>query len=523
MKTINIRLFVLLVFGLAITGFTKTIAMENSLIDLKWSDNIKSYPIFIQSSIIHVTEDYIYYFQGFGEMKAVGTSEGLIKYDRKNGVINTSPIKLQTNKITRVRLYVCVNDDSIHVISYFNNRLQNSVYIFDETYNINTLESNNDVHKISEIEYDKTNLTNSNDIYIKMKKNEYVANSIGLYYFYETKNEYIHGHQVFDYKFTLKAKYKRPTDKRTLIPNYVFDREDNLYTIERYNESGTSTDYKSSEVRLVYSPKDGSSPVIRNIELENNFIVEQTLSINNLNQVICSGLFSKKGTQSAIGGFSIITSHALTNKDIITKTDFNIELIIEGKSKKESEDIKKNIALGKNFDGDYSYTIHDIHFRKDGGYTMLVDKNAKSYGGKGNYDYYYGDFYILSFDSLGKSQWTQKIFRRQTIGDSGFNEHILGGYLIDYGKDDNITIIYNILNSGVFISQDEKINNTIVFKVDTYGNKTRNILISDEKVAKVFSPEISYSCGNGEFIVTKFNFLSNMLKNTLNFGELTIK
>ena len=151
MKTINIRLFVLLVFGLAITGFTKTIAMENSLIDLKWSDNIKSYPIFIQSSIIHVTEDYIYYFQGFGEMKAVGTSEGLIKYDRKNGVINTSPIKLQTNKITRVRLYVCVNDDSIHVISYFNNRLQNSVYIFDETYNINTLESNNYVNNISEI------------------------------------------------------------------------------------------------------------------------------------------------------------------------------------------------------------------------------------------------------------------------------------------------------------------------------------------------------------------------------------
>jgi len=523
MKTINFKFFVLLILGIAITGFIQTIAMENSLDDLKWSNNIKSYPVFIQSSIIHVTDDYIYYFQGFGEIKAVGANEGFIKYDRKNGTVITSPIKLRTDKIARVRLFVCVNNDSIHVISYFNNRLQNAVYIFDETFNLNTLESNNDVHKISEIEYDKTNLTNSNDIYIKMRKNEYVANSIGLYYFYETKKEYIHGHQAFDYKFTLKAKYKRPTDKRTLTPNYVFDKEDNLYTIERYNESGTSIDYKSSKVRLAFSPKDGSSPIIRNIELENNFIVEQTLSVNNRNQVVCAGLFSNKGTQSAIGGFSIITSPQLTNKDIITKINFDISLIIEGKSKKESKDIEKNIALGKNFDGDYSYTIHDIHFRKDGSYTMLVDKNAKAYSGKGNYDYYYGDIYILSFDSLGKSQWTQKIFRKQVIGESGFNEHILGGYIIDYGKNDDITVIYNIVNSENIFSAGDKINNTMIYRIDNNGNKSCEVLISDQKVTKTFCPEISFNCGDGRYIVTKFNYISNMLKNTFNFGELTIK
>lgn len=523
MKANNSRLLALVIFSLILIEFSKVIAIEKNQSDLKWSSKFKAYPVLVENKFINFSEDYVYLFQGFGEVKPIGLDERIVKYDIKNDTVQMSPIKLRTDNIKRVRLYVCVTNDTIHVISYFNNRSHNSVYIFDETYNTNTLESNNDVHKISEIEYDKTNIINSKDIYIEMKKNEYVKDRIGLYFFYETKNEYIHGHQVFDNKFSLKAKYNQPTDKKTLMPNYVFDNNDNLYTIERYTQQGSSYDHNSSKVKLVYYPKVGNSPIVKTVELENSFIVDLKLSVNNKNQVICSGLYSKINTQSAIGGFSIMASPQLAIADVTTKIEFDIALIIEGKSKQESEDIKKNISRGKNFDGEYSYTIHDIHFRKDGGYTMIVDKNAKAYGGKGTYDYYYGDIYILTFDSLGKSQWTQKIFRAQVIGESGFNEHILGGYLIDYGKNDNITVIYNILNSGLFISQGEKINNTIVCKIDTYGNKTQNILISDEKISKTFSPEISHNCGDGKFIVTKFNFLSNMLNNTFNLGVLSIK
>ena len=517
----------------------------NSALDIKWSKNQKAKAIYYENmEILKGDENKIYFFNSFknGKPMAVIPSiyETLGKYDSQSDSISYLTLKLKTENVNRTRLSVMIIDSTIHVVSYFNNKKQDAVYIFDETINMKTFIFNDDIHKIAEIKYDRSLIKNSNNIFITLKKDLYAGkNLLQLNYVYSTKGGTMNGYELLDNKFSPLANFQSTITDNKDVTNYVFDKDYNLYTLERTYQNSLFTNFIKSSLSLTFHPKDGSSVVKQDVLLENKFITAQTLAVNDKNQIICGGLFSNIGLTNALGAFTTIYPPKLQDVGSMHKVDFDYDFLSKGMNEKDAEVLKKNLEKNKDSDDSYSCSFRNMHFRKDGCFDFVVEKKLKEYvsdgyGKGGHHVFRYSDLYVLDFNADGSSKWIRKIYRNEAFSESMFYTHFLGDCLMDNEANDEINIIhnrFNMENKEVYDESSLKNGKTYVTSFDSNGNMTEKALTSDPDISKNLCPGMSYSCGNNTYCLAKMNYLStsSFLKAfkssiySVNLGIVTIK
>lgn len=396
--------------------------------------------------------------------------------------------------------------------------------------------------KIAEINY-KNKAISFDRLYLSLKTHTVQGESLlMLNCNYSTLTENVHEYELFTQGFVSLAKHQFTTNNKTNVSNYSFDKDYNLYTVERSFATVMTFNYDKSYSKSTLSlncyPNDGSQVIRRNLELDNKFITTQTLSVNDKNEIVLGGLYSCAGVTSASGAFSMIYSAKLKNEKIGHMADFDYDFLSKGLNQKDAIELKNNMAKCKDSYYPFTHYIKDMRFRKDGGFDFVVEKKMLEFYSLGQNRgsiriYRYSDLFVLSFNESGALNWKQKIYRNESFWERKVANHFLGECFIEYGANNDINVIHNKFNStnvDVYRGSPLKMGVTLMTSIDSNGVVTERTLNSDPTITKSICPSISYRYGD-EFCFTKLNYLSNnsILQGlkasiyTQNIGTLTIK
>jgi hypothetical protein len=484
--------------------------------------------------ILKADSDYIYYYLNTFKLLMIGTKNYhyLVKYDRKTSDykwLDVTP-KDEKNKLSYLT-YDTINN-AFHFFSYFHNRAQKKLYVFDESFDYEKLSSNNDVKKIAEIDLtDKGSLID----------NMFLVSNNGRYLFRyscESNKGHFYGLEVFNKKLEREwgTFSMALTEKGYNIESkYKIDNEGNVFAIQRNFEkkNDVGSHFDRSRIWAVCYPKDGSEPRSLALILKNDlFITAEQLSLNPKNQIICAGLYARPGTESAIGGFSFVIEPKLAKINAVFTNEFSKELITKGADvKKKNSDVKKIIDQ-KDFEKNFGYNFNDIHFRNDGGfdlvaekyYSVLVITRNSSISSSTTY-HYFDDLWVLNFNPDGSFKWVQKIPKYEYV----LNQYsVIGGYYLYRDKKEELNFIFNIANNKFSFPAYKYFSRTVKIKLDNDGNETFNELINDNEMSNVFVPAYSFTEDNGGIILIRNNNLKAPLPipgkhNYFNIGEMKFK
>lgn len=508
----NRKIYILKVtclFFLVLFILPQTVSSQNesSTYDIKWGNNQKVKSVlYEQIDVLKNNDGNMYFFQklrGAEPIFGIPTVYELVeKYNPVSDQLSSLSLKLKTDEVSRTRINVLFINDTIHIISYFNNKSKDAIYIFDESIDMNTFTFKNDIHKIAEIKYDETQIKNSNNVDINFRQeNRERDNKYSLQYSYESKKGKIIGFELFDNKLDSLVEYQNITDVNIEIQNYVFDNNNNLYTTERFL---SANGFPSGDLKLVYYPNDGASTVKRSLDIYNKFIVTQALSLNANNQVVCSGLYALQGSTFVSGAFGIIFKSKLPEIEAQHTIDFSQDILNKGMKTREANKIKDYLNGTRKLEDPYICAAKNIHFNSDGSFYLIAYESLREsvYDGAGkgsHYEYTYGDIFVLNFNVDGSNKWNQKIYRDDLYQEGLFHTHFLGEFFVDYGADNNVKIIFNRYGKSL---------NTYLATFNSDGTNKESVLISDKKTVKTLCPNLSMNCGDNNYLLTKINYLS---------------
>lgn len=523
MKSLKInKAFFIVAIALLITTFY-SYSQENLINDINWLEKLKV-PNVQDIEVVKMNDDVLIYqscnvmdenlYPGFIGMN----KPHLYLVNRKTDERIDKEIILKNGDKRRAFERLLYIDNSMHVISSFINLEQKKYYIFDETINPENLELNNDARKICEIDFGniKDVFINTVETTVDIKKS-----IIFLHSSFKTKTGYQYFYDIYDFQWKNKAKYSiNTTGNNSFISNSTIDNNDNLYVIETtINKKKVPNSYI-----LYFYTKDNLAPKKEAITVE-NITSHIQMNVNSKNELLCGGLFAKAQQNSTIGVFSIVYPALLEGNGKTNRLTFTNEFLTKGLDEKEAAKLSNKLSKNKEFDEKYSYFIDTINIQSNGGFSFITEKlkieRIPQKSGFDAYIYTYGDLYIFSCNEDGSFNWQDKISKDQALANS---DRFMGHYLPYYDNKNNINLIYCSLKPirlfGQLVGMEKDVK-TVMTTFDSKGNKSEQVLCTDQKLVKQFTPFYSKSCGNGKFIFTRiepFSFVASYA-----IGELTLK
>src|ERR1035437_8626140 len=92
------------------------------------------------------------YFYGYA-YKVFKSSFFIVKHEKKTGLNSICDIQLKTKEYELNLINHVYADNTLHIFSTYYNKKLDKLFVFHETYNIEKLQSNNDISKLTEIDY----------------------------------------------------------------------------------------------------------------------------------------------------------------------------------------------------------------------------------------------------------------------------------------------------------------------------------------------------------------------------------
>ncbi|MDL2257300.1 hypothetical protein LJC06_03740 [Bacteroidales bacterium OttesenSCG-928-I14] len=455
------------------------------------------------------------------------TGNYFMKVNTKDGKTESLKVELKNEKKTERDFETTLMiGNEIYLFSSFNNKKQKKYYFFAETINKNPLDYNHDERLIAEIDYSKVKGNKIGDLEIVLSPDQ---SHILLSYSLLNKKGVVlrNGLDVLDKDLNLiwhRENDYPHIDKnvRTYQGSYVIDNNGNVYSSYRsYAE-------KNRSLYISYYPADGTPVQMKEIKLSDGiYALAEKLDINNYNQLVCAGYYSRIGNSSAEGVFSIVFGNNWNTIYDINETAFSNEFFTKGLSDKKAEKMLAKVEKGKDFDDDYSYAFNDIHFNENGSFYLTSEKIARTLVidrrqgvEKKYYIYYYDDVYITNFDASGNMIWTDKIAKSQKlIGKT----HFAGSYSIDFDDDGSVHLIYTETDLRLDRNLSNDTQPTYIH-FDKNGIETYyDILSEDNDIRKEFSPILSRGLGNGRFLLYQVDYGPLIGSSILKLGIVNIK
>jgi len=281
---------------------------------------------------------------------------------------------------------------------------------------------------------------------------------------------------------------------------------------------------------LVYR-SDGDEPSDYPIVVADKFLQDLTLNIGNDGDILCGGLYGKKGSFSTAGTFFLRLDRA--TKQIIHSSfkEFDRDFITAYMTEKEeAKATKKAEKKGEDLEM-YNFDLRDIIRREDGGAVMIAEQyymyvtqtcTTNSNGQRtctNTYHYVYNDIIVVNVDPQGEIEWAAKVPKRQhSINDRGR----YSSYAVTV-KDDKIYLIFNDNGKNLFLTQGAKVEPfkygkdmliTLV-TIDGDGRVYREALLAQDKRDAMTRPKTCVQIGKDRL------FIYASWKKSYRFGTVT--
>lgn len=281
---------------------------------------------------------------------------------------------------------------------------------------------------------------------------------------------------------------------------------------------------------LIYKG-DGDEPSDHPIRVEDKFLQDLTLNIGSDGDILCGGLYGKKGTFTTAGTFFLRIDRATKAVEHSSFKEFDHDFITAYMTEKEeAKATKKAARKGEDLEM-YNFELRDIIRRDDGGAVMIAEQyhmytvttcTTNSNGGqtcRTTYHYIYNDIIVVNVDPEGNIEWANKVPKRQhSIND--------GGYYSSYSvsvKGDKIYLIFNDNGKNLFLTQGAKVEPfkygkdmliTLV-TIDGDGRVHREALLAQDKRDAMTRPKSAVQIGDDRL------FIFAAWKKDYRFGTVT--
>jgi hypothetical protein len=207
------------------------------------------------------------------------------------------------------------------------------------------------------------------------------------------------------------------------------DEDGNIYVLGRLFKEKKERERKQQNYsyRMIVYTNQGENKVDYEIKLENKFITDISFAINDKDEVVASGFYSKIGGYAVDGAFYMVMDSHGKEVKLASIKEFTIDFLTQGMTEREEKKAKKKDDKGKDLEL-YQYDMDELVLRDDGGAVLVGEQyytRTVSYPcGNGNTCtrtyYYYNDIIVVNVDPTGKIQWAEKIPKRQVSSDGGY-------------------------------------------------------------------------------------------------------
>ncbi len=329
------------------------------------------------------------------------------------------------------------------------------------------------------------------------------------------KNDnYSIGMLLFNSNLKLIAKDRQPLpldERRNYYSNFLVDNEG---TFVFTKDTKSANRENSNLLEIVTKQPNIEALSFRKIDLDNRYIDEVKLKIDNLNRRYIINSFYYKKSRGSIEGLLIsfwnkmadsaqstsfmpitdsIREKAKTSgqfrfamddffiRQVVAKKDGGFLLTAEDYST-QSRNLNNNWSR-YDYLNNYYYNPNSYYYNPYTGFYRPLS----SFGNQST-KYYYSNILIMSFDKTGQLQWNKVINKDQSDDD---NDNFLS---------------YSTFNSGAgihFLFNDDKNKNQIIanHSITGSGQLTRNPTLKSQERGYMFMPRLSKQIGASQLII----------------------
>lgn len=426
--------------------------------------------------------------------------------------LNTTP-NLKEGKKDKILEKVIYMDNEMYLFSSFKNQKLKKNFLFFQSIDKETLELDDDLQKVAEIDYSSNSRYNAGNFGFEMSRD---STKLMVYYnlpYNKNENEKF-GFHVFDkhmneiWKKDITLPY---TDNLFVVKNYELDNNGNAHILGKvYNDYavekiGGNPNYNFEILSYL---NNGSTLKKYHIKTKDKYLSDMQIVVNKQQDIICTGFYSDRidtklkkvllnsfyKEPTIVGSFFIKVDGEST--EIINENyeKFSVGFMTKHMKGRKKKSFTKQFLKGKNKELS-KYNLHDLIIRTDGGIVMIAEQYSESSvttAGTSRKDrrYVFGNIIVINISPDGVIEWSEKIAKKQsTLNDFGYTSSY---YVAVTG--DKLRFIYNdnIKNLN-YKEGGKKLSNysptlkgiaAMMVTIDSDGKQSKEILykVEDEKL-----------------------------------------
>jgi len=500
----------LLIFGMLLWSFHTLNAQKvASNVEVKWTKEKKSKKSFYPEEIFAI--DKTGYYMRVSSGGAFNFKTKLLHYDPQFKLVKSAELKLGKGSKRRNFNAIVHLNDKLYLFTSYKNKKTRKHSLYLQTVDKKTLTPSAKPKKLATIDFAKKTKRNAGDYSIVISRD---STKVLVYYNlpYKKNEKEKFGFQVYDnnmnelWKKNVTLPY---IDKLFIIEDFIVDNNGAVHVLGKVfnkklrNKRKGKTNYK---FQILSYYKDEDEVKKYDIRLKDKFINKILLTVNNDNNIICSGFYSDMDADVANGVF-FLTIDGQT-KQVLTESykKFDADFLTQYLSKARKKRVKKRMAKGKK-GMLVHYDLDDIVTKSDGGavligeyYNVVAVTSTTTMNGvtttRTTYYYYYGNIIAVNIAPDGQITWAKKVPKLQI----SINRP---GYFASYAKmitDKHIYFIYNDNPKNLTTTKNQKgkiyslrgPKKSIITlaTIDLDGNLKREMIKKPEKSKLYITPRV---------------------------------
>lgn len=487
--------------------------------EVKISEEIKESNRFSFSDIVGYDETgfYALSIKDVGRFSLNSTFK-LSHFSKNVKLTNEAETELKENKKPMSFEFIVQMDEILYVFSSQEDKKAYTNNLYVQTINKSTLELNNDRRIISEIDY-QTNFKYDRGSFDYGLSRD--SSKIIIYYNlpYEKKEYEKFGFHILDAgmnEIWSNAIVLPYTDELFVIQDYRLDNFGHVHVLgKKYHEKLKST--RKGEVNyhhLILSYYKGEDkPKEYDVKLEDKYLNEMRIEVNDDKEIICAGFYSNIGVLHIDGSFYLKIDNE--TKEIVVKNfkEFSLDFITQNLSDKQESKARKKEAKGKDVEL-FNYNIDDMVMSDDGSIFLIgeqyyeIERSSTDADGNTVYNtyYFYKDIIVVNIDFIGNIVWAEKIGKYQkTRNDGGYYSSytisVTGDKLYFAFNDHPDNLVVNPKDKDFNKFQGQKNSIVVLVEIDNEGNQKRKSLLSTKDVGVMVRPKVCEQISENELII----------------------
>lgn len=486
-------------------------------VNILWGEKQKESKRSTLSDIIGHDETGIYAIQQKRKgLYGLYTETSLEHYNNKMNRTKSVRLDLRAQNKEKDFEFMVHQNDEIYVFSSFKNQKLKQKFLFIQSINKETLQANNDLKKITEVDYSKSSKYNSGNFNYETSRD---SSKILIHYnspYKKGQNEKF-GFHIFDNTMNeLWAKKVTLPYKEELfeIKDYKIDNQGNIHILGRIFKDKRREKRKGKpnyKYQILSYYNNGNTVKEYPIKIEGKFLTDMQIAIDDKQNLICAGFYSSENTYTIKGSYFLEVDRE--TKEIKTKNfnEFEIDFITQNMSKRKTKKTKKKASEGKNVEL-YKYNLDNIIIKDTGGAVLIgeqyfINTSTSMSDGKmyTNYHYHYNDIMVINISSEGKIEWAEKIPKKQvSINDGGF----FSSYALSVIKD-KLYFVFNDHPKNRSYTGQEKLytynkpskSEVVLVTLNHKGEQTKETLFSVKEKNIISRPSVCEQISENEMIL----------------------